>query len=189
VVNLLETFVGRVIAQRGLPWVGDDALRFEQVLEVPDMALAPAMGVALREAAENPQLGALFHKAYLPRISADDFQTAEREAAPPSGVDPSQAAEEWVSAVGGQNGDAVTLPADSLSLHRMSLFTDVDGRVGRVSAEVNERAQLSGVSVSAGGHCAYPDRLRCDAGTCGGCRLELREVGQRGWICVCSHQR
>jgi hypothetical protein len=188
-MNALAVLLARVMAEQELPVQPGDELRFEHVLEIADMAGVPDSGEALREAAEQPGFEAFFQEAYLPRISAAELRRAEGDVEPPFVTFIPQPGREWVSAVQGPSGDAVTLPEDSLMLPQLSLFTRVHGSVGRVSAEVNERGGLAGVSVRAGGHCGYPDRLKCDPGTCGTCRLELREVGPRGWVCICSHQQ
>lgn len=186
-MNLLETFLRRVISQQGLPLDGD-ALRFEQVLGVPDMAHAPNVGEALRAAAYDSALGDVFQNSYLSRVTQEDVRMAE-QSAEPEGLADAPVAEEWVAVVEGPAGGAVTLPADSSSLTRLSLFANVDGSVGRVSAEVDAGGQLVGVSMSAARHCGFPDRLQCSVGACGTCRLALREVRQRGYVCVCPHQQ
>lgn len=180
----------RGLIPRGLPWdYGTVAL--EQLFGPLDASQAESAGRALRDAAEHARFGELFSRSYLVVLPGADVTRARRAARPRrSSVGLSVGFEEWVSVVEDpQRQMAVTLPDEASSAKRLSLFVDFDGSVGRVSAELDDRGELVAVSASAGRHCGFADRLKCEGGTCGTCQLALREFGgRRGYRCVCRHQ-
>jgi hypothetical protein len=145
-----------------------------------------AGGQVLLEASEDPLFGGLIRESYLPILAP--YETPPVDAVG-VGLEPARAPEEWVSVIPIPGGNAVTIPEDSSPTARFSLFVRLNGLVRRISAETTpDTARLIGVSLSAGRHCGFPDRLRCEPGTCNACRLELREVPPRGWVCICPHQ-
>jgi hypothetical protein len=144
----------------------------------------PDAGPLLAAVDEVPELGEFLFDAYLPLVPVVDWERAWQLA---EELPDSRGVGEWVTfLVYEGEGRGLALPDDADPVRRLSLFGPAPGSGSRVSIEYVGGTTL-GWSGGTLGHCRLPERGRCDAGRCGGCRLTRRYADPSGLVCICDH--
>lgn len=135
--------------------------------------------------AANPELEGPLQEAYLPVLPLEQWQQAIDLAAPAHPL----LEREWVVyAAAKELQVGVTLPQDGEPILRISLFTRIEGRVGRVSIDYADGAGPPPTGVSAAvNDCSLPDWGRCEQdGGCGGECQPVRAFGPERLVCRCT---
>jgi hypothetical protein len=151
-----------------------------------DVFLEPLLEPFIRAVRDEPVFADYWSRAHLPLLDGWRWREMLREAAQ---YEPVQAAE-WVTfAPAIQSPRGVTLPDDSSSIARLSLFfVDNEGVYRRISVDELRNSPVSwSVSVSAG-HCGFAPQGTC-RGRCPDCRPREKVGRPAGVVCWCPHQR
>jgi hypothetical protein len=151
-------------------------------LELPFALTSPEIDDAL---AADPELEGPLQEAYLPVVALDHWQDAVEQAEP---VHPISESDWVVYAAANERPVGVTLPQDGDPILRVSLFTRIEGRIGRVSVDYMNGAGAPPTGLSAAvSECSLPDWGRCeqDGGCQGSCKLR-RAFGPERMICRCT---
>lgn len=187
-VNVLQTYLHDHPEFVDVLTASGDIVRIEvlseilSALEFPFPLASAEIDDAL---AGSPELEQMLQEAYLPVVPLDQWQTAVEQAEP---VHPVSERDWVVYAAAKERRTGVTLPQDGDPILRVSLFTRIEGRVGRVSVDYANGAGPPSTGLSAAVNaCSLPDWGRCEQD--GGCEGECqpgRAFGPERMVCRCT---
>lgn len=148
----------------------------------PFALISPEIDDAL---AADPELEGPLQEAYLPVVPLEHWQEAVEQAEP---VHPVFEPDWVVYAAAKERPMGITLPQDGDPILRVSLFTRIEGRIGRVSVDYANGAGSAPTGLSAAvNDCSLPDWGRCEQdGACQGECQAGRAFGPERMICRCT---
>jgi hypothetical protein len=135
--------------------------------------------------AADPELEGPLQEAYLPVVPLEHWQEAVEQAQP---IHPISEPDWVIYAAAKELPAGVTLPQDGDPILRVSLFTRIEERIGRVSVDYANGAGSPPTGLStAVNECSLPDWGRCEEdGACQGECQPSRAFGPERMVCRCT---